>query len=468
MRISYDIPEERPADVLVVGGGSSGIAAAVSAARCGARTVLVERYGFVGGTSTAGLVGPFMTSYSADGKEQVVAGVFQEVVDRMVALGGAIDPSQTQAGSAHAGFIHYGHAHVTPFHAEALKLAAVEMLDEAGVELRFHTSFVNAMTDRGGGGGEDAAHITGAGRITGAVVLDKGGLRALPATVVVDASADGDVAARAGAAFTVGRAADGKMMPATMFFRVGGIDDGRVEQWMSEHAKLHPGERPFECLVQQARREGRWNIPREYINLYREPRAGEYRINTTRIHGIDGTNPLDLSRAEVEGRRQVGEVMRFLREHCPGCADARLLETAAQAGIRETRHVTGVYVLSGDDVLRGARFPDAVARCAYPIDIHDPTGTRGSLKGPQETGSNFYDIPYRCLVPAAVEQLLIAGRCISATHEGAASARVIPACYATGQAAGTAAALAVRQGVPPRRVPVDELRDVLRRAGAIV
>jgi hypothetical protein len=145
-----------------------------------------------------------------------------------------------------------------------------------------------------------------------------------------------------------------------------------------------------------------------------------------------------------------------------------LLETAAQAGIRETRHVTGEYVLPGDDVLCGARFPDAIGRCAYPIDIHDPAGTRGSLKGPQETGSNFYDIPYRCLVPVAVEQLLIAGRCISATHEGAASARVIPACYATGQAAGTAAAMAVRHGVPPRQISVEELRCELRGAGAIL
>jgi 2-polyprenyl-6-methoxyphenol hydroxylase-like FAD-dependent oxidoreductase len=274
---------------MVIGGGSAGIAAATAAARRGARTTLVERYGFPGGTSTAGLVGPFMTAYSGDGSEQVVAGIFQEMVDRMVALGGAIDPSQTRAGSAHAGFITYGHAHVTPFHAESLKLAAIAMLSDAGIALRFHTSFVDAMKD--------------GDRVTGAIVLDKGGLRALPATVLIDASADGDVAARAGAAFTTGRASDGRMMPATMFFRVGGIDDAAVEAWMAEHHRLHPGERPFECLVQQARREGRWSIPREYINLYREPRPGEYRINTSRIHGIDGTNPLDLSRAEVEGRQ---------------------------------------------------------------------------------------------------------------------------------------------------------------------
>jgi hypothetical protein len=164
----------------------------------------------------------------------------------------------------------------------------------------------------------------------------------------------------------------------------------------------------------------------------------------------------------------VAEVFAFLRDYCPGCEKIELLETAAQIGIRETRHILGDYVLSGDDVLKGTRFPDAIARCAYPIDIHDPAGTRGTLRGPQESGASFYDIPYRCLLPRGVENLLVAGRCISATHEGAASARVIPACYATGQAAGTAAALSVAAGVQPRKLPPADLRESLRRDDAIV
>jgi hypothetical protein len=207
-------------------------------------------------------------------------------------------------------------------------------------------------------------------------------------------------------------------------------------------------------------------LPREYINLYREPAPGEWRVNTTRVHDIDATNPDDLSRAEIESRRQAVELMRFFRTHCPGLENVRLLNTGTQVGVRETRHVLGDYVLTGDDVLQGRRFPDAIARCAYPVDIHDPVGTRGRLEGLAQ--GNFYDIPYRCLVPRNVDNLLVAGRPISADHEAAASARVIPPCYATGQAAGTAAALAVNQGVSPREVEVEALRRLLVAHGAIV
>jgi hypothetical protein len=453
MRFTWEAAVLPACDVVVVGGGSAGIAAAVASARNGARTTLVEKYGFLGGTATAGLVGPFMTSYSADGSEQVIGGIFQEVVDRMVAMGGAIDPAETQAGEKWAAYITTGHAHVTPFQPEALKMAAMELVVQAGVRLMLHTAFVDAARQGSGAG------------LSGIVMLTKAGHEVLPATVVVDCSADGDVAVKAGAPFTVGRD-DGKMMPATMFFRIGNVDDAKVEAFAREHQKLHPGERLFECIVREARQRNAFPISREWINIYREPEPGVWRANVSRLHDIDGTNPEDLTRAEVEGRRQVLAIVEFMRAHCPGLERAKLLEMAAQVGIRETRHILGEYVLTGEDVLQGARFPDAIARCAYPIDIHDPQGSRGKLLGLAQSG--YYEIPYRCLVPRTVEGLLVAGRCFSATHEGAASARVIPPVFAMGQAAGTAAALCAREGITPRALSGERVRAVLREQGAIV
>ncbi len=448
---SWTIPLRESVDVAVIGGGSAGIAAATAAARNGASTVLIERYGFLGGTSTAGMVGPFMTSYSADGKRQLIAGVFQEVIDRMVAMGGAVDPSGTEAGSAWASFIELGHANVTPFDVEALKQAALDVVCDAGARVRFHTSFVDVVMD-----GE---------RISDIVMLDKAGLGLVRPGVVIDTSGDGDIAFRAGAPFEVGRSKDGRMMPVTLFLTIGNVDDERVEAWMREHERLHPGERLFECIVREARARGAWNLEREFLNLYREPTPGQWRVNTTRVQEIDGTDPDDLSRAEIESRRQAWELIRFLRAHCPGLENARLVATGSQVGVRETRHILGDYVLCGADVLEGRQFDDAIAQCSYPIDIHDPDGPRGRLEGIR---ADHYEIPYRCLVPRQVDNLLVAGRPISADHEGAASARVIPPCYATGQAAGTAAALAAGQGVTPREVEVDLLRARLREQGAIV
>lgn len=448
---TWNIPLRATVDVAVIGGGSAGIAAASAAARNDASTVLVERYGFLGGTSTAGMVGPFMTSYTADGKRQLVAGLFQEVIDRMVAMGGAVDPSDTESGSAWSSFIKLGHANVTPFQVESLKMATLEMVCDAGAQIRFHTSFVDVVMQ-----GE---------RITGIVILDKAGLGLLRPKVVVDTSGDGDIAVKAGASFEVGRREDGKMMPVTLFLTIGNVDDEQVVAWMREHEVLHPGERLFECIVKRARARGEWTLEREFLNLYREPIPGQWRVNTTRVQNIDGTNPADLSRAEIESRRQAWELIRFFRSHCPGLENSQLIATASQVGVRETRHILGDYVLSGQDVLEGRRFDDAIAQCSYPIDIHDPQGPRGRLEGIR---SEHYEIPYRCLVPRQVDNLLVAGRPISADHEGAASARVIPPCYATGQAAGTAAALSIKQGVTPRELDTELLRSTLRKQGAIV
>jgi len=448
--LTWDVPLIAEPDVLVVGGGSAGIAASIAAARTGAKTMLIERYGFLGGTSTAALVGPMMTSFSTEGHQPVVGGIFQEIVRRMVAMGGAVDPETIPEIGWYGGYIRHGHTHVTPFHPEALKLTAQEMVLEAGVRPLLHTTFVDVLREN---------H-----RPRGAVVVNKAGLGVIRAGVLVDTSADGDVAAAAGAAFMKGRPEDGKMQPATMFFRVGSVDDAAVEAWVAEHQQIHPGERLYECVVHSARASGEWTLPREYLSLYREPEPGVWRINVTRVLGVDGTDPDSLTHGEMEGRRQVWWLMQFMIAHCRGFEHARMLEAGTQLGVRETRRITGEYVLTAEDCLEGRRFPDAIARGSYLIDIHDPTGTRTKLV---QINAPFYDIPYRCLVPKDVDALLVAGRCISVDHVAFGSTRVIPQCYATGQAAGTAAAMAVRSGDQPRAIDAGRLRTALRAAGGI-
>jgi hypothetical protein len=442
------VPVVAETEVLVVGAGPAGIAAAVASARSGARTLLVERYGFLGGNLTAGLVGPCMTSYSLDGSQQLIKGVFEELVLRMERVNGAIHPSKIAAGSPYSGYIVFGHDKVTPFEPEAVKVCAAEMCLEAGVELLLHTFVVDALVE--------------GGAVVGVLVANKSGLQALRAQVIVDCSADADVAARSGVPFEIGRAEDGLTQPMTMFFRVANVDDQRVQAYIDAHPDDY---RQFASLVQQARERGEFPIQRRGIGLYRTLQPGVWRINTTRIHHLDGTDAHDLTQAEIEGRRQVLLLLDFFHNWLPGFEHCRLLDTAPQIGVRETRRIVGEYTLTHDDLASGREFEDVIALCGYPVDIHSPTGDGGGTTGELPT-ANIYQIPYRSLLPVHVEQLLVAGRCISATHEALGAIRVMPPAFAMGQAAGTAAALAVRQRIPPRQIAVRELQEMLLRQQA--
>lgn len=445
------------AGVLVIGGGPAGICAAIAAARNGAKTLLVEQNGFSGGMATAGLVGPFMTCYDKSGETMIIRGLFAELVDRLVERGGAIHPSLVRAGTPYTSWIVRGHDHCTPFDAELLKVLLDDMLQEAGVEILYHTSFLRPLME--------------GDRVVGAAVMRREGPAEIRAAVTIDCTGDGDVACRAGVPCAKGNDR-GVMQPATLFFRINNVNSSALEADVEKnrdnfYRRDGVNYRSLHWRVSQAREAGDWPLKRVSIGIFRCVREDEWAVNTSRIMGVDATDSRSLTLGEIEGRRQVQIIMRFLNKYVPGCENARLMASGSTLGIRESRHITGEYTLALDDVLEGRVTEDAVVLCSNSVDIH---GRYGPLSNEYITVRNgeYYGIPYRCLVPVRIDGLLAAGRCLSAQSEAAGAVRVMPPCMAMGQAAGTAAALAAERGVPPRQVDAGELRGRLRQDGAFL
>ncbi|MBV9055423.1 MAG: FAD-dependent oxidoreductase [Candidatus Eremiobacteraeota bacterium] len=448
------VSAERDADVIVVGGGNAGCAAALAAARHGAATLLIERYGFLGGTATAAMVGPWMTFHS--GEERIVGGIAQEMVERLMEQGAS--PGHLPDSSDYV-------ATITPFDPEVHKALLFEMMREAGVRLLLHAYFLEAELD--------------SGTVTGAAFATVGGRRAYRGRVVVDATADALVAHAAGVATQQGDAR-GHVQPATLIFRLSHVNLDALADYLRRHPEevrtsLEPRDitarnltavAGLHALWRQAQEDGSVDIPRELVSFFISPYPDEVTVNMTRVVNIDPTDPEDLTRAEVEARLQAMQLLHFFRERVPGFAGARLAATGTQIGIRESRRIVGRYTLTADDVLRAARFPDGIARSAYPIDLHNPVGS-GTTTHRLAPGSS-YEIPYRCLLPENREQLIVAGRCISTTHEALASTRLTPTVMALGQAAGTAAALACAQGVRAGDVDGERLRATLIADGVIL
>ncbi len=432
---------EKKYDVAVLGGGPAGIAAAISAARNGAKTILIERYGFLGGMSTAAMVYPWMTFHSAVG-EQVIKGFAQELVDRLMALDASPGHLRDTIGFTHT---------LTPYKPEVYKVLACEMLEEAGVDLLLHTSVIDVKAE--------------AERINSLILYSKSGITTLQAAVYVDATGDGDIAYMAGAPWEQGND-DHKVQPMTMKFRMKGVDLNKVKQYMQNN----PSEFYEKSLIADLDelpltgvmgffkqwKEANLPIPREGILFFSGPNDDEVLVNVSRVSGLDPTKSEDLTKAEVEGRKQVLQLESFFQTYIPGFERAVVSAVGTQIGVRETRRIIGHYVLNGFDVLDGKRFEDVIARSGYPIDIHNPEGKGVTANFIREGGA--YDIPFRSIVPQKVSNLLLAGRCISTTHEAQATTRLTPSCMAIGQAAGTAAALAAHNKCAAIDVPVKELQ----------
>lgn len=439
-------------DVLVVGGGPAGLGAAYGAAKAGAGVILVERYGFLGGNATAALVMPLMSFYTqtpqreqpgvtellpSDHGEgnQVLFGVVQHFIEKLVRSGGAIRPSLKTG-------------YTVPFDPEIFKLTALELLDEAGVQFLFHAF---------------ASGVVGAGKVDGVIFETKSGPLLIKPKVVIDCTGDGDIAAAAGAPYEIGRESDGLVQPMTLMFRMVGFDKEQFDRYVHENPTQWRGVHGLWDLIRQASEAGELDMPREDLLLFATPHAEEVSVNSTRITKVLGVDVWDLTYAEWESRRQMRQIARFLNRHVPGFAESYVAQSGVQVGVRETRRIIGGYHLTVEDILSARKFDDVIARSTYPVDIHNPAG-KGTILKHLPAGES-YDIPLRALLPRGLENVLVAGRCISGTHEAFSSYRVMPVSMATGQAAGVCAALAVRSG-GLCRVGVQAVQAELSNQGA--
>ncbi|MBQ3085343.1 MAG: FAD-dependent oxidoreductase [Clostridia bacterium] len=442
-------------DVAVIGGGPAGAIAAIAAARQGAKTLLVEQNGYLGGMLTAGGVGPMMTFHA--GNTQVVRGIAEELVCRLQELG--LSPGHMED------FVGYASS-ITPFDAEGLKYMLETMATEAGVRLLYHTVFTGCTVE--------------ADRITKVQLYSKGGFFEVEAKVFLDCSADADLATAAGVPSTYGRESDHLAQPMTMNIKVGNVDRERMIEFVRSNRNdmLHtiPFDRLHELpragiqgaysLIRKAKEDGKFDVDRDMVLCFETNTPGEIILNMSRIIMKSAVEPFDLTDAEVEGRRQARQILRFMQENIPGFENCRILSTGPHIGIRESRKVNGRYTLTAEDLLANRMFPDAIAMGGYPIDIHSPDGA--AMKHCHLKEGSWYSIPYASLVTKEIQNLIVAGRCISASHEACAAVRVTPIVMAMGQAAGTAAAQSVASGEPANALDTELLRKTLQEQNAFL
>ncbi|MGY4228678.1 hypothetical protein ACVMIH_006039 [Bradyrhizobium sp. USDA 4503] len=422
-------------DVVVLGGGPAGIAAAVGAARAGRRTLLIERYGFLGGMGTAAGVTNFCGLHANIFGEmhRVVQGIASDLLARIDRLGGLNAPH-----------LILGKILAQAYDTAAYKIAADDLLAHHKVDILFHAL--------GAGVVMDGSHIRAL------MVETKAGRQAVRASIFIDCSGDGDLAVWAGAPYEVGDNAGGMLYP-SMMFRLNGIDPAKAgDAW-----------RTIPALMAEA--AGTHRFPRKSAIVRPQKSQIEWRVNFTQVTrsdggAISGIDPDDMTRGEIEGRRQAVEAFRFLRT-VPGFENSYIVDLPPQLGIRETRRVIGGYMLSGEDVLGCASFEDSIGVNGWPKESHVPGDVIFEFPPiPESRGYN--ELPYRMLVPEGVDNLLVAGRCASMTHEGQSAARVSGACFVMGEAAGTAAALALSGNTIPRDISIEKLQQQLGTQGAFI
>lgn len=444
-------------DVVIIGGGPAGSVAAIASARSGASTLLVEQGAYLGGMLTRAGTGPQM-SYHA-GKLQVVTGIPEEIVCRMKE--NAFSPGHMED------FVGYTSS-VTPFDPEGLKIILESMVCESGAQILYHTVFTGCEVRDGS--------------IRSVRLFSKNGFFDVTAKVFLDCSADADLATDAGVGSVYGRESDHLAQPMTMNVRVSHVDREKVITYVKENCWDMLQTIPFDRLeliprtgiqgaysvMKKAREDGELHVPRHQVLCFECNNEGEFILNMSRVSMLSALDPFDLTKAEMEGRKQAFEIVAFMKRHIPGFENCRIISTGPNIGVRESRKINGKYKLAGLDLVKNTMFPDAIAMGGYPVDIHTPDSdycTDGALF--LKDGS-WYSIPYRSLVTDEIDNLIVAGRCISATHEACAAVRVTPIVMAIGQAAGTAAAQSVSTGEKANSLNTDRLRDTLKAAGVFL
>ncbi len=449
--VEFEAPVIADVDVLVCGGGPAGMAAAIAAARQGASTMLIEAQGCLGGMATSGLIGVLMGSWSRDGAYPVIAGIFSEIVERLAAEGGAM-PARDDApgGTRYAGYAPW-HGRTVPIEFEPAKRVFEEVVLESGVRLRYFTSTV-------------ATKVEGK-NIAGVFIHSKSGLEFIKARAVVDATGDADIAAQAGCPILIGLEDEGHngwMSPASLSYVVEDVDYQTFEKY------CRAGDYRFRNLISQLRVKGEWPYGNIFISFEMLTPTRFFIKVEPNLESFNGLDVDELTVGMVEGRRKVKEQLEILRKYFPGFTHARLVQTAPVMGVRSTRRIIGRYKVTVEDVKNGVSYPDMIALSGYHWDMATPGDQEQRMLHKTTYGRPYVEIPYRCLLPRKIENLIVAGRSVSAEWDVMGILRIMPACFAMGQAAGTAAAIAMEAGIPLSDVNIQRLRDTLMQQGAIL
>ncbi|MDB5903343.1 MAG: hypothetical protein JWM26_2221 [Betaproteobacteria bacterium] len=436
-------------DVLVVGGGVTGVAAATAAARGGAKTILVEQRPFVGGNATTGLC---LHNYITKHDRQVVFGIAQEVVDRLMKMGGAV------GHIPFGGFV----SAVTPVDGELFRIMSTAMLAEAGVEILYGGNLVGAASKDG--------------TVTTAQVALKGGVHTIRAKAFVDASGDADLATFARAPVRKGEKNTGRMQPVSMILHFHSVDTMQIAQAFGVEKMAvatrpdHP--EPFPVYFNGS--FSRWNdqlmaeglFPnRDRHVFFNTVWPNQINVNTSAVVNVDGTDSVSLSRATVALTAQCAKIGEFLKKNVGGFQGGYYVP-AALVGVRETRNIDGLYEITGEDALQGAKFDDTIGQLCFPIDIHTPEDSQAIFEPIGDDGA--MDIPYRALLPKGMQNLVVAGRCVSATHHAHGATRNMAPCLVTGEAAGVAAAMGAKQNTALPALDVGKLQDELLSRGVFL